>query len=413
MKYDLPCEMIQDLMPSYIDELTSEKTNEIIEDHLKDCDICTEVMKSMKVPEPEVEVREKQDIDYLKKNRKKTRQRIALASVIAAAAVFALVLYSMYYVGNTVQNAELVEAAVTVKGNQVSVKGNLKDPKKGVLDLVFYREDDSLWLEIKEAARSARNQYEFGAIYIWPEDCLYDINTVYVCGRVAWNQGENISEEVAKVYEARNRYVGDITADLDLASALGVSEGLGEFKNELQTDSQPYGWKIILEDDLVNRENQNAMERKMISYAGSLIALIDNLGYVTFEYSVDGKECTFTLDEESACEWTGVSVKKLAQTPKGLQNLMDMLGLTDNGSVEQLQSYQRNNDGTWICMGRTYQYRIVLTGRDPNAEKDGRYVVLTNDEAITYEEVSRSFYSSNSNDLLDPKEAVVVEIGVN
>ena len=36
----IPCEMIQDLLPSYIDELTSDITNREIEAHMKECERC-------------------------------------------------------------------------------------------------------------------------------------------------------------------------------------------------------------------------------------------------------------------------------------------------------------------------------------------------------------------------------------
>ena len=34
----IPCEVIRDLLPSYIDELTSEITNQVIREHLENCE---------------------------------------------------------------------------------------------------------------------------------------------------------------------------------------------------------------------------------------------------------------------------------------------------------------------------------------------------------------------------------------
>ena len=39
----IPCEMIQDLLPSYIDELTSEVTNREVEAHVSECELDIEV----------------------------------------------------------------------------------------------------------------------------------------------------------------------------------------------------------------------------------------------------------------------------------------------------------------------------------------------------------------------------------
>lgn len=77
-----------------------------------------------------------------------------------------------------------------------------------------------------------------------------------------------------------------------------------------------------------------------------------------------------------------------------------------------IAEHSQTEDGTWTSEGRTYQYKVELTGRDYNAVQDGRFVVLTNDPDITYEEVSWSILSSQSDDSLDPNETVIVEMGV-
>ena len=44
-------------------------------------------------------------------------------------------------------------------------------------------------------------------------------------------------------------------------------------------------------------------------------------------------------------------------------------------------------DGTWIFKGKSYRYRLEVTGRWPNAAKDITYVIVTNDKDITFEEL--------------------------
>ncbi len=48
-----------------------------------------------------------------------------------------------------------------------------------------------------------------------------------------------------------------------------------------------------------------------------------------------------------------------------------------------------------------YQYAIKLKGRHPNAVRDSEYIVLTNDVTMDFASVSRSMFSSNSEDWLD------------
>ena len=47
MSQKIPCEVVRDLLPSYIDELTSEVTNRIVRDHLEGCEECRKVYGSM------------------------------------------------------------------------------------------------------------------------------------------------------------------------------------------------------------------------------------------------------------------------------------------------------------------------------------------------------------------------------
>ena len=44
----IPCEVIRDLFPSYIDQLTSPVTNEAIAEHLHTCDACRDVLAAMR-----------------------------------------------------------------------------------------------------------------------------------------------------------------------------------------------------------------------------------------------------------------------------------------------------------------------------------------------------------------------------
>ena len=60
----LPCEVVKDLFPSYIDELTSEVTNDLVKEHTAECEECRRTLESMKSPEAEPEEEpQKKEID--------------------------------------------------------------------------------------------------------------------------------------------------------------------------------------------------------------------------------------------------------------------------------------------------------------------------------------------------------------
>lgn len=65
--------------------------------------------------------------------------------------------------------------------------------------------------------------------------------------------------------------------------------------------------------------------------------------------------------------------------------------------------------GEWVCEGYTYQYRLEISGRMPNAAKNTAYIVLSNREDITFDQTWRaSGLSSSLDDYFDPVDAVIV-----
>lgn len=48
MKENRDCKIIQDLLPNYIENLTNEETNSFIQEHLRNCNECKEMLDSMK-----------------------------------------------------------------------------------------------------------------------------------------------------------------------------------------------------------------------------------------------------------------------------------------------------------------------------------------------------------------------------
>lgn len=75
-----------------------------------------------------------------------------------------------------------------------------------------------------------------------------------------------------------------------------------------------------------------------------------------------------------------------------------------------LITYYEMNDGTWQCEDSTYQFRLELDGRMPNAEADSCYVVLTDNEGLTFEDVSKSLYSSLLEDSKIMGGSIIVEM---
>lgn len=75
-----------------------------------------------------------------------------------------------------------------------------------------------------------------------------------------------------------------------------------------------------------------------------------------------------------------------------------------------IKTYYEMKDGTWQCEDTTYQFRLKLDGRMPNSELDSCFVVLTNNENLTFEEVSKSLYISSFEDIKVMESSLIVEM---
>ena len=102
MKNNLTCEIVEDLMPSYIDGLTNEVTNSAVREHLSHCGKCNAKLDTMSEPCSEDKIeQEKKEIDFLKKNRRKNI-RTKLISMLAVVIVVAVAVTSLpYMIRNT------------------------------------------------------------------------------------------------------------------------------------------------------------------------------------------------------------------------------------------------------------------------------------------------------------------------
>lgn len=74
MKNEKECKIVQDLLPNYIEKLTNKETNSYIEEHLSNCQECTQVFEIMKENvHSGISPQNKHEVQYLKKFNKKIR----------------------------------------------------------------------------------------------------------------------------------------------------------------------------------------------------------------------------------------------------------------------------------------------------------------------------------------------------
>jgi len=129
----MKCDTVRDLLPLYIDGLTSDTSNMGIQKHLKYCQECTQYYKEMKGELsdilPKVEISEAQ---LLKKT--KNKRKIVRGAVIGIISLFSiLVVISAYFLWPSKVKYENVELNYGREGNTV----HMELISKGYYDIVF------------------------------------------------------------------------------------------------------------------------------------------------------------------------------------------------------------------------------------------------------------------------------------
>lgn len=96
--------------------------------------------------------------------------------------------------------------------------------------------------------------------------------------------------------------------------------------------------------------------------------------------------------------WT----KFIENAAKGKDSSVRIMSIYDDGTYfDDLffldGSYQIFDSSSEDLKIHKFKYLLDLKGRGPNAVKDSRFVVLTNDETLTFDKVSLSLLSSSMN----------------
>ena len=107
MKNDLTCGVVRDLLPSYVEGLTSEETNQAVESHLATCPDCTARRDAMAAPE-ETAAEQSREVDYLKAVKRRSGRRVVIAILCTMLLILAGFALKIFVIGSPAQEGELI-----------------------------------------------------------------------------------------------------------------------------------------------------------------------------------------------------------------------------------------------------------------------------------------------------------------
>lgn len=336
--YSLPCDIVRDLLPSYAEGLTSEMTERSIEYHLKGCAACLKALAAMQsddrsvvcaissgadVPlgnntSPKCEIKE---IDYLKKVRRRFITGIAICVIVALACLclFWAFQFRFYSYDMSMSN---VNCSVHVEDNVVEFGGAAKEDYAAVGNIKFDYDDGVVRITGEMHPKRPWNRSDFREKFT----AYKYVKQVWVGNDLVWENGKTVPEEVRDLYSVKTPYIGDISACGKVAVALHLVMDFGNFSNELQTKTEPYGWGIKFHDPIdAGGKDLDKQLDLLCRDSYMMIALIDNLGYMKYEYrTLESNEIQMlTVTQEEATQTLGSDIKKCAESTETLRAAME------------------------------------------------------------------------------------------
>ena len=333
MKNDLTCGVVRDLLPSYVEGLTSQETNQAVETHLASCPECTACRDAMKVPtEPAEQAKE---VDYLKTVKRRNGRRVVLAVVCTVLLILAGFALKIFVIGTPAQEQELTVTSFSQEDGVLRL--SIMTPYSATAYHGWKVEITGGVANISVRSVLVSPLFPDGGGTV--EVPLDGVEEVHLCGRTVWQDGTAIQHETFRLYETRTPYVGDISALNRVASALNIQERLGSYTNSLHTSSRPYDWTLEFTTAMMEGRARR-LDSDMQMFAPLMLALVENLDQVTWTYTDTQGEFhsqTITTEDAMAILRNSVmtyrgedpsalpdSIKDFAASPAAFQKLCDL-----------------------------------------------------------------------------------------
>lgn len=313
----LTCEVVEDLLPSYVDGLTRNVTNEAIEHHIKDCKECQQSYKRMKSDSQKIYPDEKISVDAFKKIKKKNRANIGIA-IIAVVAVIAIGAFLRVYVIGTEQPEGIASCNIKVDGSHLELKANSLNFVTKLNKVSFSEKDGVIALKFK----GVKDEKDYNQALSAEYNASQEIKQVRDGNIILWDSGRWISREVSDLYAAKHKYVGDPSANYQSLNAISTAEYYDGFEQSIESED---GYNKLIFKITQTSFDMGELRKEFEYEACMLLATIDNVDEVEFEYITVGATDTICVNKVTAKQLVGMDIKECGESISKLQELYEKL----------------------------------------------------------------------------------------
>lgn len=161
---EVDCDIIQDLLPSYSDKISSKSTNNLVEEHLQECSNCRKILADMN---KDIEIKTLNDkteqINYLKGYKKKQKLFIVLSIVLTA------IILAIVFIINIFNKNILVDRKLYVDVNKFNV------------EYMYMKENED-----KNETTGEIYKYKTLKVYLYSDEYKY----MYLTGACEFEEGD-------------------------------------------------------------------------------------------------------------------------------------------------------------------------------------------------------------------------------
>ena len=298
MKNDLTCGVVRDLLPSYVEGLTSPESNAAVERHLSECPDCAQLRTALAGAPEQAAPEDSKEVDYLKKVKRRGWRRVA-AAVAVTALLFAVgVAAKLFLIGTPIQTQGMSWVISTDVPGQLDIR--VYSIWSGTACRQWETEQEPEGI-VRVTCRQVlpsplSNSGDYRAVLN-----TEGVNAVYLGDQLIWQGGVEISPQIDRIYQAQTPYAGDASAVGQVLSA-GRFDWIGDYTIELQTSTQPY--RLTLNFSAPHTPGGIRLsETGLYQDMAAVLAIIGNL---------DEIECAF--QDENSHPWSRVlTVEELNQ----------------------------------------------------------------------------------------------------
>ena len=290
MKNDLTCGVVRDLLPSYVEGLTSPESNAAVERHLSGCPECAQLRTALAGAPEQAAPEDAKEVDYLKKVKRRGWRRVA-AAVAVTVLLFAVgVAAKLFLIGTPIQTQVMSWFISTDVPGQLEIR--VYSIWSGTACRQWETEQEPEGI-VRVTCRQVlpsplSNSGDYRAVLN-----TEGVNAVYLGDQLIWQGGVEISPQIDRIYQAQTPYVGDAPAVGRVLNALRF-DTCGSYTLELHTSSAPYRLTLNFSGPQTSGKMGDS-EKGLYQDMAAVLAIIGNL---------DEIECAF--QDENSHPWSRV-----------------------------------------------------------------------------------------------------------